>query len=187
VTQTVIPDADQLGVRVTPRTPLAVVVAALRRHNPRTPLGQLKRAAEQLRLSGNVATPPPADEPEVSREASPGLFDSGVSSGPAVPQDATATEPELVVGEPEEAAPGDDSATAAPAPEPTRKPTRAEVEAWIATLPKRQRPQMSKSGRIPVAVLTAYRAAQRDEVLSSMVPVEGGEPIPAEPPITEVH
>lgn len=180
MTQIVIPDADQLGVRVTPRTPLAVVVAALRRHNQRAPLGQLKRAAEQLRLSGS-ATPPPADEPEVSREPGPDRFDSGTGS------DVDNSAPVSSPSEPEVAAPGGDSATAAPAPEPRRKPTRAEVEAWIATLPKRQRPQMSKSGRIPAAVLTAYRAAQRDEVLSSMVPVEGGEPIPAEPPITEVH
>jgi len=173
VTQIVIPDAESFGVRVNHRTPLAAVVSVLRRHNPDASFGQIKAVAEGIRQNGLPVA-------EVSREASPEPFDSATEPD-AVPSavvdaDARASGSEV----------GAASSAAQPAPG-ERKPTRAEVLAWIDTLPKRQRPKMSASGRVPAAVLTAYRAAHRDEVLASMVPVEGGAPIPAEPPITEVH
>ncbi len=180
--QLVIPQPDEFGLRVSPSTPLAHVVAVLRRHNPRAPFGQLKSAAESLR-SGN----PPAGrrdvEGEVSRDRMPEPFDSAVDSGSAVPQDATATEPE--------------SEVAPPAVDPEValsewNPARAAVAAWVA----KQRGlakglHMTKSGRIPRAVLAAYRQAHRDEYLASLVPVinpDGtrAEPMPADAPIGEV-
>lgn len=171
MTQIVIPDAESFGVRVNHRTPLAAVVSVLRRHNPDASFGQIKAVAEGIRQNGLPVA-------EVSREASPDRFDSGAGSDAdnSIAPASSPSEPEV----------GAASSAAQPAPG-ERKPTRAEVLAWIDTLPKRQRPKMSASGRVPAAVLTAYRAAHRDEVLASMVPVEGGAPIPAEPPITEVH
>ena len=171
MTDLVIPAPDAFGGRVTPQTPLGVLVATLRRHNPRAPFGQLKRAAEQLRQTG---LPERAEGLQGPR---PDRFDSGTGSeGDAGHEPPSPPEPAVAE---------------LPAPS-QRKPTRAEVTAWLETLPKRQRPKMSASGRIPAAVLTAYRAAHRDEVLASMVPVENAdgspaEPMPADPPITEVH
>jgi hypothetical protein len=194
VTEIVIPGADEFGTRVNHRTPLAQVVAVLRRHNPRADYRELRSTAEALRRNGhpfpNGDFVPLSDEasdllrhltrerePEVSRDRTPDRFDSGADSGavPSAVVDADARAPESVVGVVETATPGE------------RKPTRAEVEAWLATQPKRNRPVMSKSGRIPAATLAAYRAAHRDEVLAEMVPVEGGEPMPAEVPPTEIY
>jgi hypothetical protein len=177
--QIVIPEPDSFGFRVTAHTPLAHLVAVLRRANPRATFGDLKTAASALQREG---FPAPATESEVSREASPGRFDSGADSAAHVVRAVAESE----VGEtPDagEAPAATDSRPELATPAPgERKPTRAEVEAWLARQPKRNRPVMSKSGRIPAAVLTAYRAAHRDEVLASMVPVEGGSPMPAEPP-----
>lgn len=173
MTQLVIPAPDAFGGRVTPSTPLGVLVAVLRRSNPRAPFGQLKRAAEELRAG------------KVSREPRPDRFDSGTDSGavPSAVVDADARAPESEVAEPDASAP----ASIAIERELERKPTRAEVEAWLAEQPKRNRPTMSKSGRIPAAILTAYREAHREEMLASMVPVEGGAPMPADVPPADVH
>lgn len=167
MTQLVIPAPDVFGGRVTSRTPLAVVVAALRRENPRAPFAQLKRVAESLRQNGHP------DAAQISRDRMPDRFDSGADSGavPSAVVDADARAPESEVGEAAE----------------ERKPTRGEIQAWNATLPKRDQFVISKQGRIPAAILVAYREAYREEVLASMVPVEGGAPMPAETPSTEVH
>jgi hypothetical protein len=182
VTEIVIPGADEFGARVNHRTPLASVVAVLRRHNPRADYKALRALAESMRRNGHpmpdgVVTGELVErQAEVSRERTPDQFDSGADSGavPSAVVDADARAPESVVASVE-------------VPAEPRKPTRAEVEAWIATQPKRSRPAMSASGRIPAATLAAYRAAHRDEVLGSMVPVEGGAPMPAEVPPEEVH
>lgn len=166
----VTPEADAFGFRVNPRTPLAHVVAVLKRHNPRASFAQIKNAAETLRRDGL-----PTAESEVSREPRPGLFDSGADSGAtnsapvsSAPESEVAVEPD---GEPSDG------------PE-RHKPSRAEVAEWVAKQSARARRDlpMSSRGRIPAATLAAYRAAHRDEVMASMVPVEGGSPMPAEVP-----
>jgi len=159
--QFVVPEPDAFGFRLGRNTPLAHVVAVLRRHNPTADLGQLKRAAEQLRAGGR---------PQVSREPRPDRFDSGTGAdGPAA---GNPSAPVVADADP-----------AADMP----NPARAEVAAWVA----RQKGlakglTMNKSGRIPAAVLSAYREAHRDEYLATLVPVEGGAPMPADPPPVEV-
>lgn len=162
MTRLVIPAPDAFGGRVTPSTPSGVLVAVLRRHNPDADFRALKRAAESLRQNGH-----PDTAPQMPRERTPGRFDSDADSGGSVVS-ADPGPPEPVVGA-------------------ERKPSRAEVEAWLARQPKHDRLVMSKSGRIPAAILAAWREAHREEVLASMVPVEGGAPMPAEDPPTEVH
>jgi len=193
VTQLVIPSADSFRARVNHTTPLSALVAELRRLNPRAPYGQLKATAEAMRRG------------EVSMEDAPRRFDSDADSGaPHRTPDAPESEVEDHGSAPTTSAPDADAqalvdlhavAQIAEARErylAEHKPDRAAVEAWVA----RQRGgakglSMSKSGRIPTAVLTAYRKAHRDEILASMVAVEGGgEPMPADVPLGspyEVH
>ena len=175
----VIPDPDAFGVRVTTQTPLAHVVAVLRRANPRATFGELKVAANEL-MSGRW--------PAVEVSSDPGRepFDSAA---------AGASEQAL---QPESLAPAEvdadatveegGSAPTSTAPDPAEQlaawqPERSDVAAWVA----KQRGlakglTMNKSGRVPARVLTAYREAHRGEYLASLVPVAGGgEPMPAEP------
>jgi hypothetical protein len=147
------------------RTPLAHVVAVLRRANPDADFTQLRRAAEDLRF-GRVA--PAAPEP------SNGLMPEDVE-GKRAEGEAPGVTGSLPV-----------PATPSTAPVDERHPSRAEVTAWLATQ-KRSGLVMSKSGRIPAAVLVAWREAHREEILASMVPVVGGEPLPAEPPEPEAY
>lgn len=103
---------------------------------------------------------------EVSGERAPVPFDSGAAGVGEQPLQAESTAPA-------EVAPLDES--------------RAAVAAWVATQKKLS---MSKSGRIPAAIMTAYREAHREEHLASLVPVVDSsghkeEPIPADAPPTE--
>lgn len=202
MTQIVIPGADEFGARVNHRTPLAKVIAVLRRHNPDADYKALRVAAESLRRFGHPA--PDGVRNEGPQGLQPDRFDSGTDSA-AVPSDvvdADARAAESEVGEepvdegvePEEAdeevvedVPPGGAVVEVEVPVVERRPTRAEVAAWVARQPKRNRPAMSPAGRIPAATLAAYRAAHRGEVLASMVPVEGGAPMPAEAPPEEVH
>lgn len=179
----VIPDPDAFGVRVTTQTPLAHVVAVLRRANPRATFGELKVAANEL-MSGRW----PAVE--VSGERAPIRFDSGADPtavpSASVDDDARAVGSEVAAVEEGGSAPT--NIDTAPAVDPEQQlaewqPERNDVAAWVA----KQRGlakglTMNKSGRIPARVLTAYRQAHRAEILASLVPVAGGgEPMPAEP------
>lgn len=165
----VIPAPDAFGGRVTPWTQLGRVVAVLRAHNPDAPYSQIKAVAAQLLRDGL----PQPGEPEVPREPRPDRFDSGAGGS----EDSSAT-----VESSESPEVG-----ARLAEVDQRKPSRAEVEAWLARQPKRLGLTMSKSGRIPAAILVAWRQAHREEILAAMVPVEGGAPMPAEEPPAEVH
>lgn len=163
----VTPGADAFGFRVNPSTPLAHVVAVLKRHNPRAPFAQLRNAAETLRRDG---LPPVGGE-----VGEPSTFGEHLSTS-----DAGGEAPEATAAQPDLATP--------PASVEPYKPKRADVEAWVAQQSARARRNlpMSSRGRIPAATLAAYRAAyraaHRDEVMASMVPVEGGSPMPAEVP-----
>jgi hypothetical protein len=178
VTQLVIPAPDAFGGRVNTQTPLARVVAVLRQHNPRAPFAQLRTAAEALRLGQAPAVP------FVQAESVPGSVAPSETAARVFVDESTKTrvDAEAIAAVPA----ASDNPPAVPE---RRKPTRAEVEAWVAAQPKRDRSKlaMSSRGRIPAATLAAYRAAHRDEVLASMVPVEGGAPIPAEPPEPEFY
>lgn len=159
--QLVIPEPDAFGFRVNARTPLAHVVAVVRRANPRAPYAQVKLLAEQLRLG------------TVSRERTPGRFDSGAAAG-------AADSPAAVVD--------GGSAPTESAPDPARldeiehgKLVRADVAAWAA----QNGHDVPPKGFLPGAVIAAYRAAQRDEYMASLVPVlnpdgSTAEPMPAD-------
>jgi len=154
--QIVIPGPDSFGSRVTPATPLGHVVSILRRYNPDASYAQIKLAAEDLR-NGHGRAAEPEGEPQVSREPGPEPFDSATDASTEVPQDATATVPASEVAD----------------------PTRDQVKAWLDATGGVQ----LKPGRIPKHIMQAYRDAHREEMVASMVPVEGGgDPIPAEPP-----
>lgn len=164
----VIPEPDSFGFRVTTRTPLALIVAALRRENPRAPFAQVKRAAEQIRAGASPAAASRAGA-EVPRERTPDRFDSGaepdaVPSGSDV-DDARASGSEV-----------------AAYVEPN--PARDEIARWVAEQRGRAKGlELNKSGRVPRHILAAYREDRREEYLASLVPVEGGAPMPAEVPV----
>lgn len=175
--QLVIPALEAFGRRVNARTPLAQVIGVLRRHNPRAPFAQIKLAAEQLK-SGSL--------PMGDQGPRPDRFDSGTAgaadnSAPADAASASGSSP----------APAEVAAE----PDPARldeienaKVKRAEVAAWAAA----NGHEVPAKGFLPGAVVTAYRAAMREEYLASLVPVRNedgtaGEPLPAEPVPTEVH
>lgn len=158
MTNLVIPQPDELGLRVTTQTPLAKVVGVLRRHNPRASFAELRSAAAAL-IDGEW----PTSDVELL-PADPETFELAAEvAEPLAPVDAVEaidTQAQLDAWQPE----------------------RTDVAAWVA----RQRGlakglAMSKSGRVPARVLTAYREAHRDDYLASLVPVEGGDPMPAEP------
>ena len=154
--QLVIPEPDAFGFRVTNQTPLALIVAVLRQANPRAAFGALKFAAAGLQRG---EWPAPAEpDPAVEVDTAARVFVDESTKTREAPQESVP-------------APADNPPAVA-APE-RRKPTRAEVEAWVARQPRaaRGKLQMSSRGRIPAATLAAYRAAHRDEVLASMVPV----------------
>lgn len=160
--QLVIPEPDSFGFRVNARTPLAHVVAVLRRANPQAPYAQIKLTAEQLRLGTH----------KVAREPRPDRFDSGTDSGAdphSVPESAVADPARLDEIE-------------------TGKVKRAEAAEWA----RANGMEVPAKGFLPAAVLVAYRAAMRDEYMASLVPVVNAdgspaEPMPAEVPSTEVH
>lgn len=160
--QLVIPEPDSFGFRVNRATPLAHVVAVLRRANPDAPYGELRVAAERLRLGV-----------EMSREPRPDRFDSGTSGA-----EESSPAPEAVA----------DPARLAEIEE--GKPKRADVVAWAQA--QQPPVEVPAKGFLPAAVLVAYRAAMREEYLASLVPVVNSdgspaEPMPADAPIAKVH
>lgn len=164
--QLVIPEPDSFGFRVNVRTPLAHLVAVLRRENPRAPYAQIKLAAEQLRLGTH----------KVSREPRPDRFDSGTAGAADNSAPVSSSVPAAVAAEPDPARLDEIANGKAP---------RAEVVAWAQA----QSPplQVPPKGFLPAAVIVAYRAAMRDEYMASLVPVEGGAPMPAEVPPHETY
>lgn len=164
----VIPEpGSDVGFRVTTTTPLARIVAVLRRLNPDAPARQLLLAADRVRNASRPAARSAKPAAEVSREPGPDQFDSGADSGG--PETAPG-EPESVVAEQEPP-----TVTIDDAPDPTRD----EVREWLAA----QGREPLKPGRIPKHILAEYREANREQILASLVPVtDGGEPIPADVP-----
>lgn len=169
--QLVIPEPESFGFRVNARTPLAHVVAVLRRHNPQAPYPQIKLAAEQLRLGTHKVTREPRPEPFDSATDS-GAGRGGTGDGPA------------------ESAP-----ESAVAPDPARldeiengKIKRAAAADWA----RANGMDVPAKGFLPAALIVAYRAHLRGEYLASLTPVVNAdgspaEPMPADVPATEVH
>ena len=160
--QLVIPEPDSFGFRVNARTPLAHMVAVLRRHNPQAPYSQIRIAAEQLRLGTR----------KVPREPRPDRFDSGTDSGAdphSVPESAVADPARLDEIE-------------------NGKVKRAAAAEWA----RANGMDVPAKGFLPAALIVAYRAHLRDEYVASLTPVVNAdgspaEPMPADVPATEVH
>lgn len=170
--QLVIPGPDSFGFRVNARTPLALLIGILRRHNPDVPFAHIKLAAERLR-SGARPMGDQGSRPEPFNSATgPTAVPSAPASGDARAVGPAVAEPGLARLDEIE----------------TGKIKRAEAAAWAQA----NGYDVPAKGFLPGAVVAAYRAAMRDEYLASLVPVvnaEGmpAEPMPAEAPATKVH